>query len=187
MSLLGAATTQGLWWLSVVCVAIGLFGAACGPPRTRRRASSGGTGPATRCRSSGSSGQNVSSGRRAVSSALGQLAALFLLLVIRALVEIPFWWVLGILILIVPPLQIEMLRKKRVEDLEKQLDSFLLSLANALEVDAQHRLGVPVDRARPSGPDPAGRSRLAIKEMKVGSTTGPGPSSTWPRAWGAGS
>jgi tight adherence protein B len=62
-----------------------------------------------------------------------------------------------------------MLRKKRVEDLEKQLDSFLLSLANALK--STPSIGSAFQSIAPVLQDPIRQEvELAIKEMKVGST-----------------
>jgi tight adherence protein B len=167
MSLLGATTTQGLWWMSVVCVAIGLFGAAWAATSSAESVLWRYWARYTASLERKLRPMFIWTPGRVIG--LGQLAALFLLLVVRALVEIPFWWVLGILILIGPPLQIEMLRKKRVEDLEKQLDSFLLSLANALK--STPSIGSAFQSIAPVLQDPIRQEvELAIKEMKVGST-----------------
>ncbi len=167
LNLGGAATTQAMWLASVVFVAAGLFGMAWSATASE-------TSIVWRYWSR----YTVSLERKLRPMfiwtpgrviGLGQFAALFLWLVIHALVEFPYWWVLIILILIGPPMQIEMLRRKRVEEIERQLDGFLLSLANALK--STPSIGAAFQSVAPVLQDPIRQEvELAIKEMKIGST-----------------
>lgn len=167
MNLGGALTTQAMWWTSLLSVALGLFGMAWA-------ASASDSSPVWRYWSR----YTVSLERKLRPMfiwtpgrviGLGQFAALFLLLVIHAVAPFPFWWVIIVLILIGPVLQIEMLRRKRVEELERQLDGFLLSLANALK--STPSIGAAFQSVAPVLQDPIRQEvELAIKEMKVGST-----------------
>jgi tight adherence protein B len=167
VNLSGAATTQFMWWGSLALIVSGLFGVAWS-------ASASETSPLMRYWSR----YTVSLERKLRPMfiwtpgrviGLGQCAALFLLLVIHALIEFPFWWVLLILIVVGPALQIEMLRRKRVEELESQLDAFLLSLANALK--STPSVAAAFQSIAPVIQDPIRQeTELAIKEMKVGST-----------------
>ena len=100
---------------------------------------------------------------------LGQFAALFLLLVLHVLWPFPFWWLGIIMIAFGPTLQIDMQRRKRVEELERQLDGFLLTLANALK--SVPSIGAAFQSVTNVLQDPMRQEvDLAIKEMKVGST-----------------
>jgi tight adherence protein B len=74
-----------------------------------------------------------------------------------------------IVIAIMPTLYIEMLRRKRVEALELQLDSFILALANALK--STPSIGAAFNSVVTVVSDPIkSEVDLATKEMKVGST-----------------
>jgi tight adherence protein B len=167
VNLAGAATTQFMWMGSVLCFFTGLFGIAWA-----------GTASETSIVWRWWSRYTVGLERKLRPMfiwtpgrviGLGQFAALFLLLVVHALVDIPFWWVAIIVIAIGPGLQIEMLRRKRVEELERQLDGFLLSLANALK--STPSIGAAFQSVAPVLQDPIRQEvELAIKEMKVGST-----------------
>jgi tight adherence protein B len=100
---------------------------------------------------------------------LGQFAALFILLVVHILVEIPFWYFGVVIIAFAPTLQIDMMRRKRVTDIERQLDGFLLALANALK--STPSIGAAFSSVAPVIQDPIRQEvELAIKEMKVGSS-----------------
>lgn len=101
--------------------------------------------------------------------AAGQLAALFVTIVLELTVGLP-WFPLWIIAICGLPLgQIESMRKKRLEALEKQLDGFLLALANALKaipsVAAAFNSVVPILQS-PMREE----VDLACKEMKVGSS-----------------
>jgi tight adherence protein B len=167
MNLTGAATTQFMWWGSATFVFMGLFGMAWAV--TSRE-----TSPIWRYWGRYTVGLErklrpmyVWTPGRVIG--LGQLGALFLLLVIHALVDFPFWWTLIVLIAFGPTVQIDLMRKKRVEELEHQLDGFLLSLANALK--STPSIGSAFQSVAPVLQDPIRQEvELAIKEMKVGST-----------------
>jgi tight adherence protein B len=101
--------------------------------------------------------------------ALGQFAALFLLLVVEVLADIPFWYAGVFIIAFAPTIHIDLLRRKRVEEIERQLDGFLLALANALK--STPSIGAAFQSVAPVIQDPTRQEvELAIKEMKVGST-----------------
>lgn len=100
---------------------------------------------------------------------LGQLAALFLVLVIEVLTDIPFWYIAIIVVLVGPYAQIESMRRKRVAEIERQLDGMLLALANALK--STPSIGAAFQSiAHVLQPPIRQEIELAIKEMKVGST-----------------
>jgi tight adherence protein B len=100
---------------------------------------------------------------------LGQFAALFLLLVVHVVVDVPFWYVAILFIAVGPAVQIDMLRRKRVEAIERQLDGFLLALANALK--STPSIGAAFQSVAPVIQPPIRQEvELATKEMKVGST-----------------
>ncbi len=99
----------------------------------------------------------------------GQLAVIFVMIVLELTVELPFFplWILAAAIF--PILQIESMRKKRLEAIEKQLDGFLLALANALK--AIPSVGAAFNSVIPILQSPMREEvELASKEMKVGST-----------------
>jgi tight adherence protein B len=101
--------------------------------------------------------------------ALGQVVALLLFLVAHAIIDIPFWWVITILIAVGPAAYVEKLRRDRVEQLEKQLDSFIVSLANALKTTPS--IGAAFGSVLEVVQDPIRQEiELALKEMRVGST-----------------
>lgn len=163
----GAITTQMMWYGSLLFVASGLFGMAWSVTATETSPVWRYWGRYTVALERKLRPMFIWTPGRVIG--LGQLAALFLLLVIHALVDFPFWWVIIILIAIGPAVQIEMLRKKRVEELERQLDGFLLSLANALK--STPSIGSAFQSVAPVLQDPIRQEvELAIKEMKVGST-----------------
>jgi tight adherence protein B len=98
-----------------------------------------------------------------------QVAAAFLLLAAHALLTIEYWWALLFLIAIFPTVYIESLRKKRVEALEMQLDTFILALANALK--STPSIGAAFNSIVSVVAEPIkSEIDLATKEMKVGST-----------------
>jgi tight adherence protein B len=101
--------------------------------------------------------------------AAGQLAAIFVIIVLELTIELPFFPVWLIAVCLLPLLQIESMRRKRLENIERQLDGFLLALANALKaipsVAAAFNSVVPILQA-PMREE----VDLACKEMKVGSS-----------------
>ena len=103
------------------------------------------------------------------SIALGQLAALAVLLFASVVTDIPFWYVIVALILIVPTVWIDKMKRERVELIEKQLDGFILALSNALKTTPS--IGAAFASVILVVQDPTRQEvELAIKEMKVGST-----------------
>jgi tight adherence protein B len=101
--------------------------------------------------------------------AAGQLGALFVVIVLELTITLPYFPVWVIAICVLPIAQIDGMRKKRLEALEKQLDGFLLALANALKaipsVAAAFNSVVPILQS------PIREEvDLATKEMKVGSS-----------------
>lgn len=101
--------------------------------------------------------------------AYAQLGAVFAVLLGYVSVELPLWYVWLGLIAASPYYYIERMRRKRVEEIEEQLDGFLVGLANALKsipsISAAFVSVQPI--LRPPLADEVG---LAIKEMRVGST-----------------
>ncbi len=100
---------------------------------------------------------------------MGQFAAAFVLLVAHVLITVPFWWAGLAFIAVAPAVQIELMRRQRLKQLETQLDGFLLALANALKstpsIGAAFQSCVPILQ-----PPIRQEIELAVKEMKVGST-----------------
>lgn len=101
--------------------------------------------------------------------AYGQIAGVFLCFALGLLAELPVWWMFALGVLVLPVLYIEQMRKKRVEQIEDQIDGFILALANALKStpsigDAFKSIAVII-------PAPLKQEiELANKEMRVGST-----------------
>jgi tight adherence protein B len=103
------------------------------------------------------------------SIALGQCAAIFGVIGLSVLVGLPFWYGFVALIAVGPAFYIEHLRQKRVTQIEEQLDSFLMALANALK--ATPSLGDAFISAQRLLPPPMKQEiELAVKEMRLGST-----------------
>ncbi|MBX3263051.1 MAG: type II secretion system F family protein [Labilithrix sp.] len=101
--------------------------------------------------------------------AYGQAAAMFLVVTAHVLMTIEFWYVGLLLIAIGPTAYIEMMRRKRVEKIEEQLDNFILALANALKTTPS--IGAAFNSVAAVISDPMRQEvDLALKEMKVGST-----------------
>jgi tight adherence protein B len=101
--------------------------------------------------------------------AYGQCAVAFLVLLCHALFTIEYWWGFFIVIAVGPTVYIEMLRRKRVDALEMQLDSFILALANALK--STPAIGAAFNSVVSVVTEPIkSEIDLATKEMKVGST-----------------
>jgi tight adherence protein B len=101
--------------------------------------------------------------------AAAQLGALFVIIVLELTIELPYFIAWVIAVCFFPLLYIDNMRKKRLTQLEAQLDGFLLALANALKaipsIAAAFNSVVPILQA------PIREEvDLACKEMKVGST-----------------
>ncbi len=101
--------------------------------------------------------------------AWGQFAVAFLILAAHTLLTIDLWWMMLIVVAVGPTLYIELMRRKRVEALEMQLDSFILALANALK--STPSIGAAFNSVVTVVSEPIkSEVDLAVKEMKVGST-----------------
>jgi tight adherence protein B len=101
--------------------------------------------------------------------AVGQVIALFFYLAAHILFGIPYWFVGVALIAALPTIYIDQLKKQRVEQIELQLDGFLLALANALK--STPSIGAALSSVAGVVQAPMRQEiELAIKEMKVGSS-----------------
>lgn len=113
--------------------------------------------------------RTLSSSYSGTKVALAQLAAALLLLVVQLSVEVPYWYVLAFLIGFAPAAQLEQRRRQRVAELERQLDTFILALANALKSIPSVSLAFQSVAETSSSPM---REELELcnREMRVGST-----------------
>jgi tight adherence protein B len=101
--------------------------------------------------------------------ALGQLCAMFVVAGAGVRWDIPFWWVLVLLVGVLPAYHIERLRKARIKLIESKMDSFVLTLANALK--ATPSIGNALMYAQPLVMPPMNQElALALKEVRVGNT-----------------
>jgi tight adherence protein B len=101
--------------------------------------------------------------------ALGQVGAVFALLLAQIAIGVPFWGGVLIFILAIPTLWVEKMRKERVELIEKQLDGFILALSNALKTTPS--IGAAFNSISSILQDPTRQEiELCVKEIKVGST-----------------
>lgn len=101
--------------------------------------------------------------------AYGQLAVMFVIIAVALTVEVPGWYGGILLTAIAPTLYLKSERRKRVLQLEDQLDNFMLALANALK--ATPSIGAAFNGVVTVIDDPMkAEVDLALKEMKVGST-----------------
>lgn len=100
---------------------------------------------------------------------LGQLAGVYLVLIFQALVGFEYWYALIGAIAVGPSMWVKNKRKKRLKEIDEQLDGFMLALANALKstpsIGAAFQSLVHVVR-----PPFSQEIDLAVKEMKVGSS-----------------
>jgi tight adherence protein B len=101
--------------------------------------------------------------------AAGQAGTIIVLFALGILVDLPYWWAFALLVAVGPALVIERQRRQRVEQIEAQLDGFLMALANALK--ATPSLGDAFSSVQRLIPPPLQQEvELAVKEMRVGST-----------------
>lgn len=101
--------------------------------------------------------------------ALGQLIVVVLITAMGLLADLPYWWMICAVAFIFPLVQIESMRRKRLELIEQQLDGFILALANALKAIPSISAAFQSVSAILQPPIQQ-EVELAIKEMKVGST-----------------
>ena len=101
--------------------------------------------------------------------AAAQALGLLLFGILAATFEVPYWYVAFVLIAVGPIAHLEQLRRKRLRELERQLDSFILALANALKAipSVASAFQSVVELSRPPIRD---EIELCSREMRVGST-----------------
>ena len=101
--------------------------------------------------------------------AYAQLAGILAVLAAAVLIELPLWFLFVGLCAVFPAWYLERLRLRRVEQIEDQIDGFMLALANALK--ATPSLGDGFRSIQTIVPNPMREEiELAVKEMRVGST-----------------
>ncbi len=101
--------------------------------------------------------------------ALGQLAVMFLIVAANLTIDVPFWYVGILFVAIAPTVYLESERRKRITQIEDQIDGFMLALANALK--ATPSIGAAFNGVVTVLQDPIkAEVDLALKEMRVGST-----------------
>ncbi len=101
--------------------------------------------------------------------AYAQLAGVLVVIALAVLVDLPFAWAFALAIVLGPAWVIEKMREKRVEQIEDQIDGFILALANALK--STPSIGDAFKSVALVTPNPLRQEiELAIKEMRVGST-----------------
>lgn len=101
--------------------------------------------------------------------ATAQAAGIAVLIALGFLVDLPYWYAFAVLVAVGPAVMIERMRRQRVEQIEQQLDGFLMALANALK--ATPSLGDAFTSVQRLIPAPLQQEvELAVKEMRVGST-----------------
>lgn len=98
-----------------------------------------------------------------------QLVLLALLGLACALIEVRYWYLALALVLFAPILQLEELRRKRLQQIERQLDPFILSLANALKAipSVTQAFQSVLETSRSPMRE---EIELCTREMRVGST-----------------
>lgn len=103
------------------------------------------------------------------SVAASQALALFAVLAVEAMIDLPYWYMFVVAAIFGPAAYVEYLRRKRVLTIEEQLDGFILALANALKATPSLADAfISVERLLPA---PMKQEvELAVKEMRVGST-----------------
>ncbi|MGC4089345.1 MAG: type II secretion system F family protein [Polyangiaceae bacterium] len=101
--------------------------------------------------------------------ALGQVAAAILLAAVALPTELPFWWAPPLLALLLPALYLENLQRRRVLQIEAQLDAFIVALANALK--AIPSVAAAFQSVVETSNSPIKEEiELCVREMRVGST-----------------
>lgn len=101
--------------------------------------------------------------------AYAQIAGVFLCFALGLLADLPLWGLYIVAVLAGPAYYIERMRQKRVEQIEEQIDGFILALANALK--STPSIGDAFRSVAGIIPNPLRQEvELANKEMRVGST-----------------
>ena len=101
--------------------------------------------------------------------ALGQLVTLFAIPAIHLLIDLPYWYIFFFLAIVGPAGWLELMRRRRIQAIEEQLDGFILALANALKsTPSISDAFISVEKLLPNPTQQ--EVSLAIKEMRLGST-----------------
>ncbi|MFO0677795.1 MAG: type II secretion system F family protein [Polyangiaceae bacterium] len=104
-----------------------------------------------------------------LSIVLAQVVAVFFVVALHIAIDLPFWFLLVALILGLPVLWIERMRRSRVVEIESQIDGFVLAVANALK--ATPSLGDALRSVVSLTRDPLRQElELAMKEVRLGSS-----------------
>ncbi|MCL2449188.1 MAG: type II secretion system F family protein [Polyangiaceae bacterium] len=100
----------------------------------------------------------------------GQVTALALLCAVEvAVFDVPYWYVIAVLIVIGPVAYLARERQLRIEKLEMQVDGFILALANSLKTVPSP--GAALQSVLPLLQNPTAQEiEVVIKEMRVGNT-----------------
>lgn len=101
--------------------------------------------------------------------ALGQLGAAFALVLANIVIGVPYW-ILGLAAIAAgPTFYVNKLRQQRIDTVDKQLDNFIMALANALKTTPN--IGAAFATILNVIQDPLRQeTELALREMRVGST-----------------
>ena len=101
--------------------------------------------------------------------ALGQLAVMFLIVAANLTIDVPGWYMGILFVAIAPTVYLESERRKRITQIEDQIDGFMLALSNALK--ATPSIGAAFNGVVTVLQEPIkSEVDLALKEMRVGST-----------------
>jgi tight adherence protein B len=101
--------------------------------------------------------------------AIAQLVLLFGVLGVRLATGFPYWYVLAFIVAVAPEVYIERMRVERLRKMEKQVEPFILALANALKTTPSIGNALAVVHPLLEAPiqDEIG---LVLKEVRVGSS-----------------
>jgi tight adherence protein B len=99
----------------------------------------------------------------------GQVAMIVVILAAKLTVDLPAPWLFIAGALIAPFIYIERMRRERVQQIEEELDAFLLALANALKGTASIGAALESIISIITGPI-KDELELCLKEMRVGSS-----------------
>lgn len=98
-----------------------------------------------------------------------QAALVLVVALLRLVFSIPYWYLPLVVILVAPAIQLERWRRARVLEIERQLDSFMLGLANALK--SIPGVTAAFQSVAETSPLPIREElELCNREMRVGST-----------------
>lgn len=99
----------------------------------------------------------------------GQFAAVLAIVLVHVLIDLPFWYAFVALVLVLPALQIQRMRRARIEAIEYQLDGFIQALANGLKTTPS--IGAALSSIQPLMQEPTkSEVDLVQKQMRIGSS-----------------